>query len=140
MNDAPAMGVLQRLCDLEGKENRFLPPQRAFPLHVILQGDAVDQLHDDVLHIPCAGHIVHRHNVGMGQHSYRLGFIPEAPAELFVLGQLLLEDLHRHKPVESVALCLVYNGHAAAPDNLQNLIAVIEHFADIFIHRTLLLE
>ena len=50
MDDAPAVGMAQRLDDL-GNEVQGLPPGQliALALHVLLQRDAVDQLHDDIL-------------------------------------------------------------------------------------------
>ena len=52
--------------------------------------------------------------------------IVEPAAELGVLGQLLLEDLHRHQAVKAVIPPLVDHGHTARPDALNDLISVVE--------------
>ena len=62
----------------------------------------------------------------MGEHGNGLGLIVEPAAELGVLGQLLLEDLHRHQAVEPVAAGLVHPGHPAHADQLQDLVSVVE--------------
>ena len=132
--------MAQRPHDL-GDEVQCLPPVHlATALHVLLQGDAVHQLHDDILRVAAAGHVVHRHDVGVGQLGHRQRLVPEAAAEVCVLRQIVFQDLHRHHSVQAVALSLVDVGHAAAADELQYLIAVIQHFSDILIHRCHLLQ
>ena len=127
VDDAPAVGVGEGLHDL-GDEVEGLPPGQLAPLllHVLLEGDAVQQLHDDVVQLRRVGHVVHRHDVGVGEHGHGLGLVVEAAAELGVLGQLLLEDLDGHQPVEPVIPALVHHGHAADADALQDLISVVE--------------
>ena len=127
VDDAPAVGVAQGLDDL-GDEMEGLPPVELVPLllHVLLQGDAVDELHDDVLQVRGPAHIIHRHDVGVRQHGHRPGFIVEAAAELLVLGQVLPQDLDGHQTVEPVVPGLEHPGHAAQADLLQQLISTVE--------------
>ena len=82
-DDPPAVGVAQGLGDL-GDKVEGLPPVQlvALLLHILLQGDAVDELHDNILQLGGAAHIIHRHNVGVGQHGDGLGLVVEAAAKL----------------------------------------------------------
>ena len=131
VDDAPAVGVGEAPHDL-GDEVQGLPPVQLAPLlHVLLQRDAVDELHDDIFDIAAPGHVVHRHDVGMGQLGDSLGLRVEAAAEVLVLGQITLQDLDGHQPVQPVALGLVDHRHAPGADALQDLIAVVQHSPDI---------
>lgn len=127
VDNPPAVGVGEGLHDLSD-EVQCLPPGQlaSLLLHILLEGDAVDELHNDVIQLRGVGHIVDRHDVGMGEHGDGLGLIVEPAAELSVLSQLLLENLHRHQPVEAVIPPLVDHGHTARPDALNNLISVVE--------------
>ena len=60
----------------------------------------------------------------------------EAPAELGVLRQVLLEDLDGHQAVEAVAAGLVDVRHAAGADLLQDLISVIQQFSYVSVHQS----
>ena len=59
VDNATAMGMLQRLCDLNGKMQRLFPVQHAFFLHVLLQGNTVDQFHDDIICADRGRHVVY---------------------------------------------------------------------------------
>jgi hypothetical protein len=130
---APLMGVGQGLGDLRGKMQRLLPAQRALLLHVLLEGDAVHQLHHDVFHAVAVPHVVYGYDVGVGEHGNGLRLGLEALLRLVVGGQIVPQYLDGVVAVQPVAQRLVYDGHAAVADTLQNLVAVVEHHADIFI-------
>ena len=134
VDDAPAVGVAQALHDLSDEVERLSPVQLAPPLHILLERDAVDQLHDDVFRLTALGHVIDRDDIGMRQHGNRLGFGVKTAAEVRILGQVALQDLHRHQTVEAMTLGLVDHGHTAGSDALENLVAVIQHFSDIRIH------
>ena len=131
VDDAPAVGVAEAPHDLCNEVQRLPPVQLPPLLHVLLQRDAVDQLHDDILDIAALGHVVHRYDVGVRQLGDCLGFCVEPAAEVLVLGQVALENLDGHQAVQPVALGLVHNRHAPGADTLQNLIAVVQHFSNI---------
>ena len=134
VDDAAAVGVAEPPHDL-GDKVQGLPPVQLTPLfHILLQGDTVDQLHDDILCVAAAGHIVNGYDVGVGQLRDRLRFGVEPAAELLVLSQIALEDFNGHQTVEAMALSLIDHRHAACADALQNLIAVVQHFPDVLIH------
>ena len=134
VDDAPAVGVAQASHDL-GDEVQGLPPVQLAPLlHILLQRDAVDELHHDIFRVTAPGHVVDRHDVGVGQLSDCLGLRVEPAAEILVLGQVGLQNLDSHQTVETVALRLVDHRHAACADALQDLIAVVQHLSNVLIH------
>ena len=134
VDDAAAMGMLQGAHDLHD-EVQGLPPIHLTPaLHVLLEGDAVDELHNDVLRVAAGGNIIHGHDIGVGKLRHRTALIPEAAADLLVFRHVGLEDLYGDHTVEPVAFCLIHIGHAAGADELDDLIAVIQHFTQVFIH------
>ena len=90
VDDVMVVGVLQSTGDLGGKNSHFLGRQAAPAAEVFLQGDTVDQLHDDVIHVSRPGNVINIDNIGMGQHGDGLGLVMELAAELLVRGKLLL--------------------------------------------------
>ena len=134
VDDPPAVGVAQSPHDLRDEMQRLPPIHASAPLHVLLQRNAVDQLHDDVLQVRVGGHVVDRHDVGVAQLRHRLGLVVEPAAEIGVVRQIAFQYLDGHKAVEPVAPCLIDVRHAAGADQLQYLIAIVQHFSDVLIH------
>ena len=133
VDNALAVRVAERPCDLQGKIYRLRRVQRAMLLEILLERDAVDQLHDNVFHVIGAAHIVYSDDVRMAQLGDRLRFRLEAAAELLVFRKLRPHDLHRHIAVETVAHRFIYNRHAAAANELYELIPAVEHHAAVFV-------
>ncbi len=140
VDDAPAVGVAEPLHDLGDKVEGLRPVQLSPPLHILLEGDAVNELHDDIVHVPPAAHVVHRHDVGVAEHGDGLGLVVEPAAELRVLAQVLLQHLNGHHPVEPVAFRFEDHRHAPGPDDLQYLIAVIQHLSYVSFHSQVFLS
>ena len=134
VDDAAAVSVAEAPHDLGDEVQRFPPVHLAPALHILLQGNAVDQLHDDVVDALGAGDIVNGDDIGMAELGDRKGFVPEAAAELGVLRQLTFQYFDGHKPVKAMTLGLIDIGHAAGADQLQQFIAVIQHFSNVLIH------
>jgi len=65
VDDAAAVRVLKRLGDLRGEVERFAPVELALLLHVLLERDALDELHDDIVDAVRMGHVVDAHDIGM---------------------------------------------------------------------------
>ena len=84
MDNTTAVGVFQRLADLDAKMKGLFPVQHTFFLHVLLQGNALDQFHHNIVRDFRSGNIVNRHNIGMAKHRNRLALRMEAAAELFI--------------------------------------------------------
>ena len=128
------MGMLQCLGDLGAEMQRF-PPAHGTPLlHVLLEGQPVNELHHDVIGIPGVIHIVDCHDIRMGEHGDGLALRMEPSAEVLVPVQLLLEDLHRHITIETMVHGTIDHGHSAPADLLQDLIPAVEQPANILIH------
>ena len=127
VDDTAAVGMGERFHNLSDEMER-LPPGELVPLllHILLKRNAVDQFHDNVVQFTGLGYIVDRHNIGVGQHGYGLGLVVKTAAEFRVLRQILLEDFNGHQTVQAVAPRLVYHGHAAGADALQDFISIVE--------------
>ena len=94
----------------------FPPGHVAATLHILLQRNAVDQLHDNIIRPLRAGDVVNGDDIGVAQLSDRQRFIPEAAAELRVLRQLAFQYFDGHKPVKAMTLGLIDIGHTAGAD------------------------
>ena len=134
VNYPAAVGVFQRFGDLHGKVQGFLPVQHAFFLHILLQRDAVDQFHDNIVGIVGGGNVIHLHNIGMAQHGNGLALGMETAAELLIPGIFILQNFDRDQPVQPVAAGFIDNGHSAGSDHFQNLVPVVQQPSDISIH------
>ena len=135
VDDAPAVGVAQRLEDLTHEVQRLPPIQAAAALaHILLQGDAFDELHDDVFHAVGLVDVEDVDDVGMVELGHRLGFVVEPVADLLVLCQLRLQDLDGHHPVQPVTFRFVNDRHPARPQDVQDLVSVVEKFTYVLIH------
>ena len=126
MDDATVMGMIQRTGDLHGEMQSLPPVEAGLLLKVLLQGDSFDELHDDKVCICRTGHIVNADDVGVGQHGDRLRLRVEATVEFLVLGELVLQHLHRYQTVQAMIQRLIYHRHTADADHLHDLIAVIQ--------------
>ena len=128
------MRVAQSAHDLRDEMQRLAPVELASALHILLERDAVDQLHDDILGL-AAGHVVDRDDIRVREHGDRLRLVPEAAAELRVLRKLAAEDLDRDGTVQPAVRRAIDRRHAAASEHVVNLVAVVKQLADHVIHR-----
>ena len=99
MDNAPAMRMLQRLGDLNSKMQCFLPIQNALALHILLQANAVNQLHDDKIRLTGAGHIVNRYNIGVTQCGDYLALRMKTIPEFSILRIFIFQNFYRHQPI-----------------------------------------
>ena len=134
MDDAPAVGVFQSLGDLHGEMQRLLPVQHALLFHILLQGNAVDKLHNDEVGTFRGGNVINLDDVGMAQHGHGFALGMEPAAELLVPGKFVFQYFDRDQPVQPMAASFIYNGHAASAEDLQNLVPVIQQPSNILIH------
>lgn len=74
--------------DLRDKVQRLPPIQLAALFHVLLEGDPINQFHDNILCVTAPGHIINRYNVGVGELCNRLGFRIEPAPKIFILSQV----------------------------------------------------
>ena len=134
VDDAPSVGVFQTLGDLHCEMQGLLPVQNALLFHVLFQGNAVDQLHNDEVGIVRGRNVVHLHDVGVAQHGNCLTLRTEAAAELLVPGKFIFQYFDRNQPVQPMAASFIYNGHAAGSDDLKDLVPVVQQPSNILIH------
>ena len=99
MDQSTAVSVLQTLGDLGSEVKGLLPVEDTFHFHILLQRNAIDQLHNDVIRIAGGGNIVDRYDVGMAQHANRLTLRMETAAEVFILQVFIFQNLDGHQSV-----------------------------------------
>ena len=137
VDDALLVGALQGHEDLGGEVDGLLPADGALLLDILLQGDAVDKLHDDVLDLVAKADIVHLDNVGVVEHRDGLGLIAETAQEIAVVGKFFLQNLDGHPAALHAVVGLVDIGHAAHADKLVDFVPAIQALADESIHKQL---
>ena len=135
VDNAPAVGVLQALGDLHGKVQGLLPVEDPLDLHILLQGNTVDQLHNNIVGAVRRGNVVNLDDIGVAQHGNSLALRPEAAAEFLIPGKFVLQYLNGNQPVQPVAPGLIDHCHAAGTDYLQKLVPVIQQLSNIIVHR-----
>ena len=135
VNDIVLMGMLQCTGDLRGKNGHFLGSQLTTAPQILLQRNAVNELHNDVIHVTRAGNVENINNIGMRKHGNGLRLVMELAAELYIRGKLTPQDFHRYITVETMALGLIDHSGAAYANDFQKLIAVVQHCSDIVFHR-----
>ena len=134
MDDTAAMGMAQPLHNLGDKVQCFAPVQLSPAFHILLERDAVDQLHHNVLGVTVVRYIVNRYDIGVRQHGHSLCFVMEPATEIRILCQIIFEHFNSHLPIQPMVHSLINDSHAAGADHFQDLIAAIQHFPDISIH------
>ena len=141
MDDAARVCVHERAGNLLSEENGLLPRQMALALQILLEGDALDQLHNDIIRAVLAADVEHGNNINGGSAWQRratqwrtaCGY-PGPPRTLLSTLSATSRQNGIPRPIN--------DRHAADADDFLNLIASAEHTADIFIHspsRSLLL-
>ena len=128
------MGVLKRRQDLAGKMHRFLPLDIVLALDIILQGDAVDILHDDILDPVAEADIVHLDDIRVGQHRDGLGLVFKPAHKFLVAKEFVLQNLNRHHTVVDRVVRFIDIRHSANAQKVSDLIPAIQPFSGIFIH------
>ena len=134
VDDAVGMRVLQRLADLRGVVQRLCGTEYTVLRHALLECFALNELHDDILRLAAVADIVNRDDIRLREHGDRVRLRLEAIFQFGVRRHLIAQDLDGDIAVQLVAHGLVNDRHAAAADDLQDLVAVIQHLADIAIH------
>ena len=134
MDDAARVCVHECAGNLLSEENGLLPRQMALALQILLEGDALDQLHNDIIRAVLAADVEHGNNIVVAQLGNGARLNGEPLADIRVLRELLFEHLECHIAPENGIPRPVNDRHAADADDLLNLIASAEHTADIFIH------
>ena len=121
MHYAAPMGGLDGLGDLPAEPEHLRDCQRS-PAQPVLEGLALEVLHDQVVHPLLGAHVVDRADVRVVKLREGPRFALEALAELWVLRQVLGKDLDRHVTPETGVPGLVHLAHAAPAERRQKLV------------------
>jgi hypothetical protein len=126
VDDAGAVGVVERggdlaadLDDLAGRERRLA----ADPLLEVL---ALDQLHHDVVDVAVAADVVDRDDVGVAQPRGGAGLAAKALEEFGLAAELLAEDLDGDRPPEGRVLGGVDDRHPALAEDVPEPVSPAE--------------
>ena len=98
---------------LDGNADGLLVLQAALLFDIALEGDPLDQLHDNVVKRFFLHNVVDADNVRMGQPGRCLGLHPEFINERPVKGEFLFQYLNGNQAVQGMALGLIDHRHAA---------------------------
>ena len=121
MDDPLAVGLVQRIRDLNGRLERLL--QRQGPLGQPLgQRLALQVLHHQEVHAVLAPHVVERADVRVVQAGDGLGFALEPLLQLRVASDVRGQDFDGDRAVEAGVAGFVHLAHAASPEGGDDLI------------------
>ena len=134
VDDAVGVRVLQRLADLRGVVQRLRGAEYTVLRHALFERLALDELHDNILRLAAVADIVDRNDIRLREHGDRVRLRLKAVFQLGIRRHLIAQDLDGNIAVQLVAHGLVDDRHTAAADDLQDLVAVVEHLTDIAIH------
>ena len=77
----------------------LLPVQYPLSVYILLQGYAVDKLHNDIVEVIRVVNVVNGDYIRMRKHSYRLALRVEPAAQVLVLREISLEYLYGYEAV-----------------------------------------
>ncbi len=130
MDHAAGMGLGERLADLEQQVACPRPAKRALSGQHGSEGLAIEQLHGQVEQGSGVATVVYAHGVGRRQAGHGLGFAFESADQLAVLQLLVRQHLERHLATQQDLFSAKHRAHTAATDDLQELVAPVQHLAD----------
>ena len=116
---------------LYGNADRLLEGQPGLLLDILLESDAVHQLHDNIVNAVLLAYVIHIHDIGVHQSGGRLGLRPKFRYKIGILAEFLLQDLDGHEAVQLMTFCLIYVRHASRADFLQYLVTVANHHSNL---------
>ena len=129
------VGMIQCVQNLLGEMHHLFPGEGlAPPGHVLLEGNAVDVFHHDVLELVGDRHVEHLHNARMIQNGDGLGFILEPVDQLRVFQKFFPQDLYCHHTLVFQVHTFINVGHAAHAHQFLQQVAAVQLFAYQLIH------
>ena len=121
VHDPLPVRLVERVGDLDPEAQRLVERERALA-QAVAERFALEELHDEVLGLALASHVVQRADVRMRQLGNRLGLALEALAGLGRRGQVRRQDLDGDGPLEPRVLSPVDFPHAARADRRQDFV------------------
>ena len=126
VGEAGLVGEAECGRDLARDLGRLLGGELAVGAQDLGERPALHVLHGDEVGAGVLAPVVDVDDVGMAQVGGRLRLAPKALDEVRVDGELGEQHLDRHLAVEQQVAREEHVGHAAAPDALVDLVAVVE--------------
>ena len=99
VDHAVAVGEVEGVAELTGNDDGPGEREPALAGDDLLEGAALDVLHDDVIRVIVAAQIVDGHDAGVRQTGGELGLLLEAAHQRGLATVLLMQDLDRHDAV-----------------------------------------
>ena len=128
------MGMHEGAEDLGGEMHRFLDADHPLLLDIILERNAVDIFHDDVLERGAVTHVEDLDDVRVIEQGDRAGLVAEASAEFLVVEVFLTQYFDCHDRAGVEVLRLVNDSHTAVAYLFEYFIPAVQDFSDILIH------
>jgi hypothetical protein len=116
------MGRLQGVGDRRADGDDFPDRPWTVGVQLLAQRPARDVLHHDVGPVAVGPGVEDRDDVGVGEPGRRRGLAQEAGADGGVGGELRMQELHRHRPVENPVVSQVDLAHTAGAEQPPQLI------------------
>jgi hypothetical protein len=122
MDDPGAMGMVERVADLDRDRERFVDWQCRRALESIGQGFAFEVFEDEVVTVAVTTDIVDGADVRIVERRNRARFVFEALSRLGIVGQRPNQHFDRDRPVEPRVARAVDLPHPARAKRRQNLV------------------
>ena len=125
VDDAVSMCVFKGFADIESNLYRRIDRQMAVFFDILFQRLAAYKLHDDVMDIFIVADVVYIDDIGMGQFSSRLRFLPKTNDKIVVVAVFCMKHLDCDDTIQENILGLIYAGHAACAYFFQYLVSIV---------------
>ncbi len=121
MNNAVAMGRIERIRDLEGQRKHAISLERLSG-NQLPQGDALEEFHGDESPACFLSDVVNGADVGLIQCRGGLGFALKTRQTLGIMCRVRRKKFQRHKTMQAGIFRFVHHTHSAATKFLNDAI------------------
>ena len=95
----------------------------SFSCNIVFQGNALYQLHNDIVNAVILPNVIDIYHIRMRQTCCGLCFLSEFGNKAFVLAEFRFHYLHRYKTIQLMIFCFVDICHTAAADSADDLVS-----------------
>ena len=127
VDDPRSVGEGQRSSHLEGHGGGRFGVEGAAAGNDRRQAVPADVLHDDEVAVPLASPVVDADDVGVAQPGCGVGLAPQALGESGIVGELRVQHLECHVPVQLPVAGQVHAGHASLRQAAHEFVAPAEN-------------
>ena len=128
MNDARAMGGIERVCDVNSKRQQQIG-FKGLAGDAVLQHDAIQKLHGDKCFPILLANVINGADVGMVQSRRSLRLAPKTGEHIWITRNIFGQEFERDKTLQARVFGLVDHAHPSATEFLDNAV-VRESLAD----------